>query len=280
LEPGRDESSKVLYEAGEEISRKLRERDMVRGIGNGGDVHISASILAADWSALGRATARAAAGGVDSVHIDVMDGHYVHNLTFGPKLLPCLRRHSDLPFVVHLEIENPDAFIEDFAEAGANLVIVHQDTCPDLPATVSRIHACGMKAGLALNPEDSAGKVIDLIDRVDLALVMSVQPGFGGQPLMRSTLDKVRALRNRAEGLDVSPLIGLDGGINSETIEDCVAAGANFLAIGTAIYGDGRPAENVRELRYIMRGLFEDSEPDRTVDRRQVPSTMGQPGGA
>jgi ribulose-phosphate 3-epimerase len=191
-----------------------------------------------------------------------------------------LRRHSDLPFVVHLEIENPDAFIEDFAEAGANLVIVHQDTCPDLPATVSRIHACGMKAGLALNPEDSAGKVIDLIDRVDLALVMSVQPGFGGQPLMRSTLDKVRALRNRAEGLDVSPLIGLDGGINSETIEDCVAAGANFLAIGTAIYGDGRPAENVRELRYIMRGLFEDSEPHRTVDRRQVPSTMGQPGGA
>jgi ribulose-phosphate 3-epimerase len=133
-------------------------------------------------------------------------------------------------------------------------------------------------AGIALNSGDPVSDVIHLIDHVDLLLVMSVHPGFGGQPLMPATLDKVRELRRRAETLDRPPRIGLDGGINPDTIEDCVAAGANFLAMGTAIYGDRRPAENLRELRRMIRGLVEGSRLGRMAERHPTASAVREPG--
>jgi ribulose-phosphate 3-epimerase len=200
----------------------------------------------------------------------------VHNLTFGPKLLTWLRPHTSLPFVVHLEIEKPDEFVDTFAEAGSDLIVVHRDVCDDPVATIDRIRAHGVKAGVALNPDSPVSEVVDVFDQVDLLLIMSVHPGFGGQSLMPATLDKLRTARRRAQSLGLAPLIGLDGGINLETIQDCIAAGANFLAIGTAIYGDGRAAENAKALRGTIGHPGDDVELDRTARHRWSPSTVGQ----
>lgn len=215
-------------------------------------IHVSASILAADWTLLGETVRRATAAGVDSIHIDVMDGHYVHNFAFGPKLLTCLRTHTDLPFVVHLEIDNPDDFIGDFARAGSDLIIVHRDTCLDPTATISKIHAHGVKAGIALSPEEPLHEVATFVDSVELLLVMSVYPGFGGQQFLRHTLQKVEKARALVNDLSSPPLIGMDGGVNQKTIHECVKAGADFLAIGTGIFGDGNVEENTRILRNLV----------------------------
>ena len=214
-------------------------------------IHISASILAADWSNLGQAVREAEEAGADSIHIDIMDGHYVHNLTFGMKTIPCLKPHTTLPLIVHLEISNPDSFIADFAEAGSNMIVVQEDTCPDLAATIEKIHGYGIQAGVAVNPDRPLDTVIDFLDRIDLLLLMSVFPGFGGQQFLTWVLPKVEEARNRADALKTHPFIGLDGGINQRTIQACVNAGADFLAIGTAIYGGGSVKDNMRILRCL-----------------------------
>lgn len=155
-------------------------------------VHISASILAADWSDLRQAVKEAEEAGVDSIHVDIMDGHYVHNLTLGIKALPCLRPHTGLPFVVHLEISNPDDFIADFAEAGSAMIIVQEDTdtCPDLRATIEKIRGYNVAVGVALNPDRPLSAVICFLHQIDLLLIMSVFPGFGGQKFLAEVLPK------------------------------------------------------------------------------------------
>ncbi|MBC7262641.1 MAG: ribulose-phosphate 3-epimerase [Chloroflexi bacterium] len=212
-------------------------------------VHISASILAADWSNLGQAVKEAEKAGVDSIHIDIMDGHYVHNLTLGIKTLSCLRPHTKLPFVAHLEISNPDDFVADFAEAGSDMLIVQEDTCPDLAATIQRIKDYKVAVGVALNPDRPLSAVIHVLHQIDLLLIMSVFPGFGGQKFLAEVLPKVEEARRRIRDLANPPAIGLDGGINPQTIQASVRAGANFLAIGSAIYGEGSVRDNVRKLR-------------------------------
>lgn len=214
-------------------------------------IHISASILAADWSNLGQAVREAEEAGVDSIHIDIMDGHYVHNLTLGIKTLPCLRPHTRLPLVAHLEISNPDDFITDFAEAGSDMIIVQEDTCPDLSATIERIRGYNIAVGLALNPDRPLSAVIGFLRQIDLLLIMSVFPGFGGQKFLAQVLPKVVEACQLVRDWENPPAIGLDGGINQQTIQAAVRAGANFLAIGSAIYGGGSVRDNLHKLRRL-----------------------------
>lgn len=215
-------------------------------------VHISASILAADWGNLGMAVRKAEAGGADSVHVDIMDGHYVHNLTFGIKTLPCLKPHTSLPLIAHLEIRNPDHFIDDFARAGSDMIVVQEDTCPNLASTVQRIRSLGVQVGVALNPDRPLTAVADLAHQMDLLLIMSVHPGFGGQAFLAKVLPKVQAARQLVDRLDRGPAVGLDGGINSGTVQACVRAGADFLAIGSAVFHKGRIQDNIMELRSLI----------------------------
>lgn len=195
--------------------------------------------------------------GVDSIHMDIMDGHYVHNLTFGIKMLPCLRPHTNLPFVVHLEIDNPDDFIADFAQAGSDMIVVQEDTCPDLTATIEKIKSYNIAVGVALNPERPLDVMTHVLAQIDLLLIMSVFPGFGGQRFLPEVLPKVEEACRLVHDLESSPAIGLDGGINRQTIQAAVRAGANFLAIGSAIYAGGSVGGNLRELRRLITKAFD-----------------------
>jgi ribulose-phosphate 3-epimerase len=213
-------------------------------------VRIAASILSADFGDLAGAVAQAESAGVEAIHIDVMDGHYVRNLTFGPKTVLDLRRRTALPLHVHLEIARPADFIGEFAGAGANMIIVQEDTCADIPACLDAIRAAGAAPGLCLNPGRPFAAVAPYLARVDLLLFLSVHPGFGGQAFQASVLEKVREARQAMVGLVHPPLIGMDGGINPATVRACVVAGAELLAAGSAIFAGGASiADNVRALR-------------------------------
>jgi len=212
---------------------------------------LSASILDADWSNLRAAVQEAERAGADSIHIDVMDGHYVHNLTFGIKLFRDLRPHTGLPLIAHLEINNPDDFITDFAEAGSDMIIVHEDTCLDLHATVHQIRAYNVKVGVALNPDRPLDALSNLLDRMDLLLIMSVYPGSGGQEFLDRVLRKVETARRLVAGLEYAPAIGMDGGINRHTIQACIRAGADFLVLGSALFRAGKLKDNLAELRSL-----------------------------
>lgn len=215
------------------------------------EVHMSASILAADWSNLGAAVREAETAGAESIHVDIMDGHYVHNLTFGIKLFQDLRPHTRLPLIAHMEISNPDHFIADFAEAGSDMIIVHEDTCPDLRATMRQIRAHNVKVGVALNPDRPLDALANLLGLMDLLLIMSVDPGFGGQEFLDRVLPKVEAARRLADGLENAPAIGMDGGINCHTVQACIRAGADFLALGSALFKQGELKDNLSELRSL-----------------------------
>ncbi len=208
-------------------------------------IHLSPSILAADTAKLGAAAAAVAAGGADSLHIDVMDGHYVANYAFSPKTVYDLRRITHLPLHAHLEVANPDAVLPLFA--GAHMIIVQEDTTPDLGATLAAIRRLGCMAGVAVNRDRPIDPLLPWLDQLDLLLVMAVEPGFGGQPFDDRVLAKVRRLRTEwaAGG---SWAIGLDGGISLTTIGRATAAGADFFAVGSAAFG-GDPAAAVRALR-------------------------------
>ena len=214
-------------------------------------VLIAPSILSADFARLGDEVRAIDAAGADYIHIDIMDGHFVPNLTIGPGVVKALRTHSDRPFDVHLMVAPVDPFIDAFAEAGADIVTVHAEAGPHLHRTLQKIRSLGRKAGVSLNPGTPAAAVEPVLDMVDLILVMSVNPGFGGQNFIASQLDKLRTLRRMIEGQDRSIDLQVDGGISAETAPLAIAAGANVLVAGTAVFegGPDRYAENIRRLR-------------------------------
>lgn len=197
---------------------------------------ISASILNADFARLASEVERAVRAGVDSLHIDVMDGHFVDNITIGPVVVEALRPHAALPFHSHLMISNPLAYAERFANAGSDVVVFHVEADDDPSAVIDAIHRTGRAAGLALNPETAAEAALPYLERIEMLLVMTVHPGWGGQAFMGEMLTKLAALRVEAErrGLDLP--IGVDGGVNLETIGSAHAAGGDVLVTGSALY--------------------------------------------
>ena len=214
-----------------------------------GHVQIAPSLLSADFARLGDAVLAAERAGADMIHFDVMDGHFVPNLTIGPPVLKSLTRVSRLPFDVHLMIEHPDRYVEAFAEAGAASITVHAEAVVHLHRVVHLIKSLGIKAGVALNPATPVGALEEIAGDVDYVLVMTVNPGFGGQTFIPRSESKVRAVRDllRREG-SAAP-IEVDGGIDVRTAPRIVAAGADILVAGNAVFGSPDPERAIRDLR-------------------------------
>ena len=215
---------------------------------------ISPSILSADFAALGQAVRDIDAAGADMIHIDVMDGHYVPNLTIGPGVVKALRPHTKKPFDVHLMISPTEILVPMFVDAGADFITVHPDAGPHLHRTLQSIRAAGVKAGIVLNPGAPVEQVDPVIDLCDQIMIMSVNPGYGGQSFIPSQLEKIAAVRAKidahmaAGGQDI--LLQVDGGVNPNTAQDCIAAGATSLVAGSAVFkGAGTYAENIAALR-------------------------------
>ena len=214
-------------------------------------IRIAPSILASDFARLGEEVAAVERAGADLIHVDVMDGHFVPNLTIGPGVVGALRAHGARPFDVHLMISPVDGFLADFAEAGADILTVHPEAGAHVHRSLQLIKSLGKKAGLALNPGTPVDVVDPLLDQLDLICVMSVNPGFGGQKFLPGTLDKLAALRRRIDALDRHIDLEVDGGINFETAPLVIEAGADVLVAGTAVFTGGPEAygANIRRLR-------------------------------
>ncbi|MCD6389578.1 MAG: ribulose-phosphate 3-epimerase [Desulfobulbaceae bacterium] len=198
---------------------------------------IAPSILSADFARLGEEIEAVAKAGADVIHLDVMDGHFVPNLTFGPPIIKAVRKICDLPFDVHLMIENPDKYLEAYADAGADWITVHVETCTHLHRTIHRIKELGKKAGAVLNPATPLSTLDYILEDVDLVMLMSVNPGFGGQSFIPSTLYKTRALRARIDERGLNVGIEIDGGVSPKTIDTIASAGANIFVAGSAVFG-------------------------------------------
>jgi ribulose-phosphate 3-epimerase len=212
---------------------------------------IAPSILSADFARLGEDVRAIAAAGADYIHVDVMDGHFVPNITLGPAVVRAIRPYAGLPFDVHLMIAPADPYLDGFARAGADIITVHPEAGPHLHRTLQRIRALGCRAGVALNPATPPDVVDQIGDLIDLVLVMTVNPGFGGQEFILSTLEKIRSVRRRLDALDRAIDLEVDGGVNAETAAAAVAAGADVLVAGTGSFagGPGCYADNIRRLR-------------------------------
>lgn len=213
-------------------------------------IKIAPSILSADFARLGEQVAEAEAAGADYIHVDVMDGHFVPNLTIGPVVVQALRRVTRLPLDVHLMVEKPESMLESFVSAGADILTVHVETCPHLHRTLQQIHSLGVRAGVSLNPSTPLVALEEILADVDLVLVMSVNPGFGGQSFIERSVGRIRRLRQMMIEQRVRAELSVDGGIHPETAEQVVRAGANVLVAGSFIFNDPEGiAAAIRRLR-------------------------------
>jgi ribulose-phosphate 3-epimerase len=220
------------------------------------NVKIAPSILSADFARLGEAVAEAEAGGADWIHVDVMDGHFVPNLTIGPPVVKSLRRVTELPLDVHLMIEAPERYLDAFADAGATVLTVHQEACTHLHRTVERIRELGMRPGVAINPATPISALEEILPYVDLVLIMTVNPGFGGQKYIPTSTEKVARMRRILQDRHLWGVeLEVDGGIDPVTAPEVVEAGASVLVAGAAVYGgEGSVAENIQALRSAANG--------------------------
>jgi ribulose-phosphate 3-epimerase len=212
---------------------------------------IAPSILSADFSKLGEEIRAVEKAGAEVIHIDVMDGHFVPNITIGPLVVEAARRVTDLPLDVHLMISDPDSYIKDFADAGADWITVHVETCIHLHRTLNFIRSLGKKAGAVLNPATSLSTLDYVLEEVDLVMLMSVNPGFGGQGFIESTLEKCRKLRTMLDKVNPEAGIEIDGGISPKTIGRMAKAGANIFVAGSAIYGQDDYAAMIQEMKKL-----------------------------
>lgn len=212
-------------------------------------IKIAPSILSADFSRLGEEITAIETGGADYVHIDVMDGHFVPNITIGPLVVEAARRVTTLPLDVHLMIENPDRYIADFANAGADIITVHYEAAPHLHRTVQLIHSLGKKAGVSLNPATPLNCLDMILDELDLVLIMSVNPGFGGQKFIPSCLPKIEALRKEIDRRGLTVELEVDGGVKLDNIARIAAAGAEVMVAGSAVYGTDNYAATIAALK-------------------------------
>ncbi|WP_217585649.1 ribulose-phosphate 3-epimerase [Lentibacillus saliphilus] len=199
-------------------------------------VKIAPSILSADFARLGEEIKEVEAGGAELIHVDVMDGHFVPNITIGPLIVDAIRPVTSLPLDVHLMIEQPDTYIPAFADAGASIITVHQEACPHLHRTIQLIKSKGVKAGVVLNPATPAEMIKDILPEVDMVLVMTVNPGFGGQAFIHSAITKIEQIAKWRKEKGLTFDIEVDGGVTSETAKLCTDAGANILVAGSAVF--------------------------------------------
>jgi ribulose-phosphate 3-epimerase len=212
-------------------------------------IKIAPSILSADFSRLGDEITAIAKGGADYVHIDVMDGHFVPNITIGPLVVEAARRITDLPLDVHLMIENPDRYIPDFAKAGADIITVHYEAVPHLHRTVQLIHSLGKKAGVSINPATPVSTLEVILEELELVLIMSVNPGFGGQQFISACLPKIESLRKEIDRRGLQTELEVDGGIKRDNIARIAAAGAEVMVAGSAVYGTDDYAATIAALK-------------------------------
>ena len=212
-------------------------------------IQISPSMLACDFAHMGEDAELMAKAGVDALHLDVMDGVFVPNISFGTPLIESLRRVSNIPFDVHLMIVEPERYIERFIDAGADWVTVHVEACADVTVALDTIRLRGKRVGLSLKPNTPLESILPYLDKCDYILVMTVEPGYGGQALIPSVLDKIKALRAEIDRRGLALDIEVDGGVNMKTAHDVIAAGANILVAGSAVFGAENPAEAVEFLR-------------------------------
>jgi ribulose-phosphate 3-epimerase len=218
-----------------------------------GKVKIAPSILAADFSRLGEQVLMAEAAGADYIHVDVMDGHFVPNITMGPVVVDAVRQVTDLPLDVHLMIESPERYLAEFCAAGADILTVHVETCPHLHRTVQQIKELGCRAGVTLNPATPASSLEEILPYVDLVLVLTVNPGFGGQAFIRGMLPKIKRTRAMLDEIGSQAELEVDGGIGPKTASPAVQAGADVLVAGTAIFGATEGIEEaIKQLRKAL----------------------------